>query len=77
MLIVCTKPTQKSLWINNNRERIEVDARGHETLSDYDQWGNRLKSVYADGTVETWQYRAGTNRVTQHTAANGVITTYA
>ncbi|MDO3383999.1 RHS repeat-associated core domain-containing protein [Gilvimarinus algae] len=64
---------KKGLYI---KYRLSEDARGRKTYTEYDQWGNRTKTTYPDGTSETatWDHRY--SQPLSRTDERGTITSY-
>ncbi len=63
--------------------RVEKEGRitriiqnGHTTTRYEDEWGNRIKEVYPDGSFITRQYERDLNRLIRETDENGIVTAY-
>lgn len=54
----------------DQRNRIRVDSRGKETVTEYDDWDNPLKVTYPDGASVRFEYDRWGN-VTRQVDANG------
>lgn len=60
----------------DGNSNIVTDRNGYETRNDYDEWGNLLKTVYPDGSSESFEYEPKYSNLIKSTNENGVVTTY-
>jgi YD repeat-containing protein len=60
----------------DGRKRIFTDARGLETVKEYDQWDNIIKVTHPDGSTERFTFEPGTSKLLEAVNERGIVTLY-
>lgn len=56
----------------DRRRKVVMDGAGHQTVFEYDEYGNQIKVIYPDKSSEEWVYGKYSN-VLKYTNENGVM----
>ncbi|MFN2186396.1 MAG: hypothetical protein ACK2UU_20635, partial [Anaerolineae bacterium] len=56
--------------------RTKTDRRGLKTVSEYDEWENRIKTTYPDGSTTRASFKPGTNLPSERIDELGRVTQY-